>query len=161
MHQINLTVFPYFSEKFSTSKNEGRELFQSISKLFFVFVILLVVGGFLLGKLFFEVFFDTTFASHLATYIPTFYLLVLWVGLVLVNNFVGLQFFVANHMDNIYRKFYMINAAISIAVCLAITPYLGISGAALATVLGEATMSVLLVRSYLKHIRALESGAKG
>lgn len=151
MHQINLTVFPYFSEKFAKSKEEGRELFRSMSKLFVIFIVALLVGGLLFGSLFFEIFFDVVFFSQLETYIPAFYLLVVWVGLVLLNNFIGLQFFVSNNKDNIYRKFYMVNALICIVACLIITPRLGILGSALATVLGEGTMSILLIRSYLKH----------
>jgi PST family polysaccharide transporter len=148
VHQINLSIFPYISERYSRSMTEGQILFNSITKVYMASVVALLAGGLVFGALFFRIFFDTAFVGSLGDYIPTFYLLVFRVCLLLANSYLGLQFFVANKNDRLYRNYYVVNVILSVAACFILVPGFGILGAAIGANLGEAVMFILLLRSY-------------
>jgi polysaccharide transporter, PST family len=147
-HQINLTVFPYISERFARSQEEGHNMFKSVSKPYYFFVFLLLTGGLLLGEQFFKILFDKSFNENLGPHLLSFYLMVLWVSLLLINNFIGLQYFVARKQDHIYRKYYGANVLICIIGCVALVPKFGIEGASISVVAGEGLLCLLLIRKY-------------
>jgi len=157
VHQINLTAFPYISERFARSGKEGQHLFKSIALPYGVFVSGVFIGGLTLGQFFFGTFFDADFNHDLPAYLPTFYLLVTWVSMVLVNNYFGLQFFIANKKDKIYRRYYSLNVLLSVIACVILAPQFGVLGAGIAMVLGEGTMLLFLVKDYLIHRSPIES----
>jgi PST family polysaccharide transporter len=147
-HQINLTVFPYISERFARSEEEGHNMFKSVSKPYYFFVSMLLIGGLVFGEQFFRILFDKSFNENLSIHLLSFYLMVLWVSLLLVNNFVGLQYFVARKQDFIYRRYYGVNVLICVIGCIALVPKFGIEGASLSVVAGEAVLCILLIRKY-------------
>lgn len=147
-HQINLTVFPYLSERFARSEDEGNKMLNSISRIYFLFVCVLLFGGIIFGALFFNTVFDDEFNQNLGPHLNTFYLLVIWVSLVLLNNFIGLQYFVSRKQDYIYRRYYFVNVVISVTGCVILAPKFGIAGSASSVVLGEFALLCLLLHRY-------------
>jgi PST family polysaccharide transporter len=159
VHQINLSIFPYMSEHFAKSREEGIALFKSVARLYIFCVFMLLAGGLLLGRYFFSMFFDATFVADLDEYIPVFYWLVGRIALLLANSYLGLQFFVANKCDRIYRDYYVVNMVVSFLACIVLAQWLGILGSAIAVFLGELVMFLLMLRKYFTMTSPSATGA--
>lgn len=150
MQPANLAFFPYISSKFSESFEGGLALMKKLSRLYFIALAGLCIAGILSSKLFYELFFDSYFLSRLPHYLLVFYILFLWVCLVLINNFIGLQCLVAMGKDNVYRRYYSLNAIIAIVGFVSLIPSYSTYGAAISIFTGELVLSIILIRFFLK-----------
>lgn len=145
---ISLAMFPYVSERLARSEAEGQALLRLLMKIYLSLVVLLFVTGLAFGRHIFESFFDEAFNAGLRGQLPAFYSLVVWVSLVLLSSFVGLQFFVARRLDRTYRRLYFVNVAITVGGSLLLLPRLGTLGTGVAMSIGEAALLALLWQTY-------------
>ncbi len=155
VHQINLSIFPYISERYALSWDDGQRLFKSVGRVFALCVVLLLIGGIVFGNLFFGLFFDARFTSHLNEYMPAYYVLVVRIAFLLANSYIGLQFFVANKNDFIYKNYYVVNTIICIISSLVFVQWWGIVGAAFGACLGEGVMFIFMIGKYFSMSAAI------
>ncbi|HNL82929.1 MAG TPA: hypothetical protein PKG56_06000, partial [Chitinophagaceae bacterium] len=91
-------------------------------------------------------FFNQQFNSVLPNYINTFYILIVWVGLVLYNNFISLQLFVSKGKDIVYRNLYLLNTFVTVILFITLIPKYNSIGAAIALLSGELIMLLIYSR---------------
>ncbi len=147
---ISLALFPYISEKFSVSYSSGILFVKRILKYYILAVFVFIVGVLFFFKIFFNVFFDHSFLSKLHLYIHIFYVLILWIGLVLINYFIGLQCLVACGRDRIYSRYYFINVVVTVIGFSIFVPRFSALGASLSMLSGELLLLALLLIDFRK-----------
>jgi PST family polysaccharide transporter len=70
-------------------------------------------------------------------------ILIFWVGLYLINNFIGIQYLIASNNDKVYRNYYAMNGIIVLLGFILLIPPLKSLGAAISMCLGEICFSIL------------------
>lgn len=147
---INQALFPYISGKSHLSAKEKFRYVRDAFKVYGVIVVLFVVGAFIFAKPLFSIFFDEKFNVGLEPFMPIFYLLSAWIGMVMVNYFVGLQVLVAFGKDKIYSRLYLINTIIAVSGFISLIPKIGLVAVPLSLICGELVLFLFLFSSYLK-----------
>jgi len=150
LQPFNQALFPYVSARFSRSREEAVRLIRPVALAYMGLVILILTGGLLGSEMIFGMVFDDRFMFRLPVYLPQFFILLGWVSLVLVNNFLAMQGLVAVGLDKKYRQFYSLNAGLAIVLCFLLTPGYAGFGAAWAVFGGEALLTMLLVPAFIK-----------
>jgi PST family polysaccharide transporter len=98
----------------------------------------------------YNLFFDNRFMQGLPVYLPQFLVLLGWVSLVLINNFLAMQGLVAAGQDRIYRRYYSLNALVAVVLFFVLIPRYSGTGAAWAVFSGEALLTILLIPAFFK-----------
>ena len=154
---INQAIFPYFVSSFSNKAANASKFVKSTFLYYSILVIVLVVGSILGSYLFFKFFFNQQFNSVLPNYIKTFYILIVWVGLVLYNNFISLQLFVSKGKDIVYRNLYLLNTFVTVILFITLIPKYNSIGAAIALLSGELIMLLIYSRKIFVNKEVLLS----
>jgi PST family polysaccharide transporter len=143
---LSQALFPYFVNHFNSDTSKSRFDHNKILRVYTLAILGLIFVSLLGSNTFFSIVFKREFNLHLPKYITIFYILILWVGLVLYNSFLGIQFFVSKGLDKLYRKYYTINAFVSLGFSFILVPkYLSL-GAAFSLFIGEFVILILYRR---------------
>lgn len=134
---INHAVFPFVSVKFAESKKAGQSFLRKIEFGYYGLVALLITLIIFFATHFFQFFFSTSFVIGFKEYSVAFIFICLWIGFLLINNFLGIQFLLASKQDKLYRNLFLINALTTIVGFILLVPFIKSAGAALAMCLGE------------------------
>jgi PST family polysaccharide transporter len=145
---INQALFPYVSEKASLPAGEGLRFIRGTFKIYGLLVVLFLLVVFALAGPLFSLFFDEKFTTGLEPFMPVFYLMSIWMAMVMVNYFIGLQVLVAFSKDKVYSKYYFINTIIAITGLVLLLPRIGLIGAPLSLIFGELILFIFLYSAY-------------
>ena len=145
---INLALFPYIAGKSHLPAQERLFYIREAFKIYGAIVIIFLAGSFLLARPAFEIFFDEKFLTNLGSFLPAFYVMVVWICLVMINYFIGLQVLVAYGKDKIYSRYYSINTLIAMIGFISLVPHFKSIGAAVAMTAGELVLFCLLCYFY-------------
>jgi PST family polysaccharide transporter len=145
---INHAVFPFVSVKFAESQKAGQSFLRKIEFGYYILVVLLITLIIFSSTHFFKFFLSVNFVVGFADYSLAFVFICLWIGFLLINNFLGIQFLLASKQDKLYRNLFLINALTTISGFILLVPFFNSAGAALAMCLGE--LSFLICYFILK-----------
>lgn len=156
LQPVNQAMFPYISSAFGSHPDSARKWILRLGTFYFLAVGLLLIMGLLLSHKFFELFFDFQFLSRLDGYFICYTILFIWVCIVLLNNFVGIQCLMAARRDAVYRRYYTANAIVAMIGFVILIPcYKGL-GASIAILTGEVLLLGLLLPNLVRTVRGIE-----
>ncbi|HQQ81692.1 MAG TPA: oligosaccharide flippase family protein [Cyclobacteriaceae bacterium] len=150
LQPINQALFPYVSARFAKGRDAAARLIRPVAIGYFILVMLLLVTGLYGSEMMYNLFFDNRFMQGLPVYLPQFLVLLGWVSLVLINNFLAMQGLVAAGQDHIYRRYYSLNALVAVVLFFVLIPRYSGTGAAWAVFSGEALLTILLIPVFFK-----------
>jgi PST family polysaccharide transporter len=139
LQPISLALFPYYA-----SRSEASSMAHSGFKYFAMLIAIFLAVSLLLVVSFFRLFYGESFLQGVQEYLPVMYLILIWVSMVSLNYFMGLQFLIAARRDRLHAILYAVNTAIAVAGYLLLIPRIGLVGAPMAMLAGEIVYFVLL-----------------
>jgi PST family polysaccharide transporter len=145
---INMALFPYMSAKANLPVNERLGFVLDTFKVYGVFVLVFLAAVFTLSEWMFVILFDDKFTSGLPPFMPVFYVMAVWISLVMVNYFIGLQVLVAFGKDKVYSRSYFINTLVAVAGFLILIPSIGMMGVPVSLISGEIILFVFLCAAF-------------
>ncbi len=148
---IIFSVVPFMTEKFvKSTKVEAYQYFNKIFKYFVAGAIFITLVLFLIADTIFKHFFNLAFYEKLANYNSAFYILLIWIFFLLVNNFMAMQLLIASSKDKVFRLFLSLNAALVTILFFILVPILKSQGAAISMLCGELLFFLLIMGYYIK-----------
>lgn len=150
---INHAIFPYVAVKFAESKKNGLNFLKKIELLYFGIVALIISSIILLNKLMFKLFLGSSFMIGYDSYTWVFIIICFWIGLLLINNFLGIQYLLGDKKDKVYRNFCIVNGIIFLVGIITLTPNYHSLGAAISMCTGEFMFFLL----YLVKVKSIKN----
>jgi PST family polysaccharide transporter len=152
---VIFAVVPYMTEKFSNGSKDALIYFKKIFKYFVTGTLVVVTTLLLLSNQLFHQFFNQSFNTNLPKYLHSYYLLIIWVFFLLINNFMAMQLLIGNKKDKIFRRYLFYNGLFVLIGFFILIPLYKGMGAAIAMLLGECLFFVLMFTYYNKINRKL------
>ena len=143
---ISQVIYPISSKKIIESYKDGRLFINKIRNyVFLAFGILALIVGAMARPLSLILFGD-----EYAQYFYIIYPLLIWMLLGILNNFIGIQTLVGSGHDKEYSKAFQIGVVCTIIYNLILIYCFKIIGTALAPMLSEGTLCLLLLHQVKK-----------
>ena len=143
---VSKSIYPYISKSFSISENEGLKKIRQILKPVMIFFLLLGVILVLFQNLIVSLVFGNEYVAYSYLILP----FVLQIIFAVANNFIGIQSLVANGHQKEYSMAITLGMLAIVTFNFLLINMYGISGAAYASVLAEAFLTLILLFFYYK-----------
>ena len=137
---ISQVLYPVSSQKMKAGFRSGRRYIQKLQKYFSVFFGFISIFLCLLSRPIVYIAFGAEYAEYSYVLIP----LVIWINLGIWNNFLGIQTLLGGGYDNIYSKCFQISVVVTVVLNVVLIKVWDIAGAALAPMLSELVLHILL-----------------
>ena len=147
---INMALFPYMSGKANLPVKDRLRFVRDTFRIYGLVILAFVAGAFTLSDWLFTILFDDKFTSGLDPFMPVFYLMAVWISIVMVNYFIGLQVLVAFGKDKVYSRSYLVNTLVAVAGFLVLVPSIGLMGVPFSLISGELVLFIFLYSAFLK-----------
>ncbi len=148
---IIFSVVPFMTEKFvKSTKKEAYQYFNKIFKYFLLGASFITLVLIFVSDLIFKHFFNQIFYQKLSNYNSAFYILLIWIFFLLVNNFMAMQLLIASSKDKLFRLFLSLNAVLVTILFFILIPIYKSQGAAISMLCGELLFFLLIMGYYIK-----------
>lgn len=148
---IIFSVVPFMTEKFvKSTKKEAYQYFNKIFKYFLLGASFITLVLIFVSDLIFKHFFNQIFYQKLSNYNSAFYILLIWIFFLLVNNFMAMQLLIASSKDKLFRLFLSLNAVLVTILFFILIPIYKSQGAAISMLCGELLFFLLIMGFYIK-----------
>lgn len=147
---IIFAVVPFMSEKFVNGTSEAFIYFKKIFRYFIIGAFVITVTMLVVSSQLFIQFFNEHFNLNLPKYLKIFYVLIVWIFFLLINNFMAMQLLIASKKDKIFRWYLLSNALLVLICFFILIPIFNGLGAALAMLFGELLFFILIIIYYIK-----------
>jgi Membrane protein involved in the export of O-antigen and teichoic acid len=143
---ISQVLYPLSSKKMKNNIWDGQQFIRRISKsigLFFSIVSIIIC---IFSKHIITIAFGSEYESYFYILIP----LIIWLNIGIWNNFLGVQTLLAGGYDQIYSKCFQISVVVTIISNVILIGLFDIVGAAMAPLLSESVLFILLASEVKK-----------
>lgn len=145
---ISQAIFPHVSLLFEKSAAKAFRYIKKVAVMSLALVIVASVVVIAFRNTVIGVAFGREYIDYAHIVVP----LLIWSMLGVLNNFLGIQMLVGSGHQKEYSKAFVIGFISNILLCIGLVPWLDSLGAALATMLGELTLTLMLVVQ-IRHIK--------
>lgn len=145
---VSQALYPHICKAFSVSNQQGMGLVKKYSKP--VILLFVLMGAFIaiLNKPIVRIAFGVEYEAYSLLLVPFTF----WVVFGIINNFLGIQTLVASGNQSAYGRCMAISILLMIILMLGFSRIWRVYGVAIATLLSEMILTVLLAYNVKKHV---------
>ena len=143
---ISQILYPISSKKIQESFNEGKKFILKVRNVLILLFGLIAIFISVFSKNIVYIAFGTQYASYFYWIFP----LLLWLIVAILNNFYGIQILLGSGHDKEYSKCFQMGVLCTLVSNFILIYFLGGTGAAIAPLLSEFVLMILLRREIKK-----------
>ncbi|WP_163070790.1 flippase [Priestia flexa] len=134
-------LFPYVSQKFNDSYNEGKSFLFKIGTVLITISVIMCLLLVLLGKFIITTLYGMEYSIH--AYL--FQWFAVWIVFSIINNILGIQFLIVIEKSQLYTTCFLISVIINLSLMILLTPIYDINAIVISILIGEIILSLLLI----------------
>ena len=149
---IILTLIPYFTEKFTISFEQGIGYYKKIFFYYFIAVAIIIIVLSLCLKFIVGIAFSNEILNFYTTNKIIPFSLIIWIFLLLMNNFTANAVLLSNHKEKLFRNTQILNGITVVILFFLLIPKYGTLGAGISMICGELIFTTLIFTNSYKHL---------